>query len=80
MTQTAIKAGADVIYEAAFSFEDVFFKADILRRTSAGWELYEVKASTGAKEVHIDDIALQVYVLQGLGMKCWCRRLSNAHQ
>ena len=69
LTQTAIKAGADVIYEAAFSFEDVFFKADILRRTSAGWELYEVKASTGAKEVHIDDIALQVYVLQGLGMK-----------
>ena len=68
LTQTAIESGADAIYEAAFCYEDVFFKADILRRTSAGWELYEVKASTAAKEVHIEDIALQSYVLNGLGV------------
>ena len=42
LTKTAIENGADVIYEAAFCYEDVFFKADILRRISAGWELYEI--------------------------------------
>lgn len=74
LTQTTIENGVDVIYEAAFCYENVFFKADILRKTAAGWEIYEVKASTAVKEVHIEDIALQSYVLQGLGMK-----LANAY-
>ena len=74
LTQTTIEKGADVIYEAAFCYENVFFKADILRKTAVGWELYEVKASTAVKEVHIEDMALQNYVLQGLGMK-----LTNAY-
>jgi len=68
MTQEAINSGADVICEAAFCHDEVFFKADILRKVSEGWELYEVKASTAAKDVHLEDIALQCYVLSGAGI------------
>ena len=43
MTQNAISNGASTIYEGAFSYNDVFIKADILHLGPDGWELYEVK-------------------------------------
>jgi hypothetical protein len=43
-------------------------KTDILHRGSNGWELYEAKAATGVEDVHLDDIALQYYVLNGSGL------------
>ena len=68
MTQAEIRAGASTIYEATFSYDNIFVKVDILNRGLRGWELYEVKASTDLKEHYLDDIALQVHVLNGAGI------------
>lgn len=64
-TQAALAAGASILYEAAFSYDGVFVKVDILHESPAGWELYEVKQSTKEKDVYLDDIAIQYYVLAG---------------
>jgi len=68
ITTEEIQKGTVTLYEAAFSFNDVFAKLDILHRGPDGWELYEVKATTGVEDVHLDDIALQYYVLNGSGL------------
>jgi hypothetical protein len=69
MTKREIKCGARILYEPAFSYDNVFVKADILRKARQGWELYEVKGSTGRKEVYLDDVAVQYYVLKGAGIR-----------
>lgn len=66
-TQKALKT-AKVIYEATFSYGGVLVKADILRKVGRSWELYEVKASNDKKPVHLDDIAVQYYVITGSGV------------
>jgi uncharacterized protein DUF2779 len=59
----------EAIYEAAFNFEDVRVRVDILARSSAeGWDLIEVKSSTGFKEEYVSDIATQVHVVEGSGV------------
>jgi hypothetical protein len=67
-TKTEIENGTKIIYEAAFSYDNVFVKVDILRKTETGWEIYEVKGSTALKDVYYDDIAIQYYVLKGAGL------------
>ena len=74
MTAKAIADGAQTLYEASFSFDEIFFKADIMRCTPAGWDLYEVKAATDVKDVYLDDVSLQRYVLSHSGL-----RLNRAH-
>jgi len=68
MTQDAFNDGATTIYEATFSFNDVFIKADILHLGPDGWELYEVKSSASFKNHYIDDIAIQYHVISGTGL------------
>jgi len=67
-TKKAIDDGVKTIYEAAFSHNDVFVKADIIHKGTTGWELYEVKSSTGLKDVYIEDIAVQYFVIAGSGL------------
>ena len=67
LTQAEIAAGTEVLYEPAFQFDQIFIKADILRKTGDQWDLYEVKGSTGIKEVYLNDIALQYFVLKTSG-------------
>jgi hypothetical protein len=67
-TEAEIAKGTKTIYEAAFSFDNVFVKVDILRRGQEGWEIYEVKSSVEVKDVYINDIAVQCYVLTGAGL------------
>ncbi len=67
-TTTEIKKGVKTLYEPAFSYNDVLVKIDILHKGKGGFELYEVKGATDAKEYYIDDIAIQYYVLKGLGV------------
>jgi len=68
-TQRAIDAGAAVLYEAAFAFENVLIRADILRKNTDGeWDLYEVKSGTNREEPkkeYLLDLAVQKFVLQG---------------
>ena len=71
--QTTLKVMQDQdvrsIYEAAFIYDDVRIRVDILERLPDGqWNLIEVKSSTSVKDVHLPDVAIQHYVLQGLGL------------
>jgi len=61
------------IFEAAFIFEQVLVRVDILERAvsptgSIAWRLIEVKSSARVKEIHLDDLAVQWYVLAGCGL------------
>ena len=71
--QTTLKAIQDPnvksIYEAAFIYDGVRIRVDILEKLSDGlWNLIEVKSSASVKEVHLPDVAIQHYVLGGSGI------------
>jgi hypothetical protein len=66
-TSAALADGAPVIYEASFSEDHVFVAVDILERLRDGFGLIEVKSSTGAKEEHFEDAAIQAHVLGRAG-------------
>jgi hypothetical protein len=72
--QSTLKAiqdpGVKAIYEAAFAYDDVRIRVDILERLEDGsWNLVEVKSSTSVKEVYYPDVAIQHYVLEGCGLQ-----------
>lgn len=68
-TRQAMTDGVSTIYEATFIHDNLFVKVDILHRGADGWELYEVKSSTGCKEIYLDDIAVQWRTLLGCGVE-----------
>ena len=81
-TREEIDRGTKAIYEAAFSFDDVFVKADIIVRNRGGFDLYEVKSSTSVKEHHWDDVAIQYHVLSGCGLpvnKAYLVHINNGY-
>lgn len=58
------------IYEAAYSFENIAIRADIMVREGKDrWTLVEVKSTTSLKDYHYWDIGIQTYVLNGLKVK-----------
>ena len=68
-TKDALARGVVNICEAAFSFEGNYCAVDILHKTDAGYEIYEVKSSTSPdKEIYGWDVAYQKYVLTGCGL------------
>jgi hypothetical protein len=68
LTNDAIVNGAETLYEGAFRYDGIFVKVDILHKGKSGWELYEVKSSTGYKDIYQPDISVQYYVLHGAGI------------
>jgi hypothetical protein len=62
-TKELMAKGSEVIYEASFKEDAIFVMADILVKNGDAWDIYEVKASTHIKEYHINDTAIQWYVL-----------------
>lgn len=67
-TMEEIEKGTENIYEAAFSYDNIFIKVDILHKGNDGWKIYEVKGSTSVKDVYLNDIASQYYVFKGTGL------------
>ena len=67
-TEAAIRRGDSCIFEAAFVFNDVLVRCDILEKDSNSWRLTEVKASTSVKDEYIHDLAVQKYVLTKRGL------------
>ena len=75
LTQKWLNEGAQTIYEATFSFDDILVMVDILHQNENGsFEMYEVKSSTWNEGKSIDDIykfihdiSIQYYVLTNLG-------------
>ena len=58
------------IYEAAFTWDDVRIRADILVRVSGDvFDLVEVKSTTWPKQEHVWDLAVQLAVLAGAGVR-----------
>jgi hypothetical protein len=58
------------IFEAAFEHDGVRIRADVLERLAGGgFGLREVKASSRVAPVHVDDCAVQRYVLEGAGLR-----------
>lgn len=68
-TRDAIKAGAKVLFEAAIIFDNILVRADVLKINDDGSvDLIEVKSTNSVKKEHLDDVAVQKYVLEGAGM------------
>ena len=69
-TTETLLAGAEVppLYEAAFTFEDIKTRVDILTRGEGqAFDLVEVKSSTQVKPEHISDVGIQMHVVEGAG-------------
>jgi hypothetical protein len=63
------------IFEATLVYDGVLVRVDALERLPDGrWRLNEVKSSTRIKNEHLEDIALQAYVIVGAGLE-----LADAH-
>lgn len=62
------------IFEGVFEHDRVLVRVDILERVqhgqggSSSWRVIEVKSSTRVKDVHLDDLSIQSYVIQGAGV------------
>jgi len=67
-TRRALESSAPAVYEASFRADGVFVAVDILERDGRGVRLVEVKSSTGVKDQHIPDVAVQAHVLRRCGL------------
>ncbi len=63
-----MKAGSGNIAEASFLTDGLYCAVDILHRNGKGYDIIEVKSSTEVKDIHIDDMAFQYYVLKQCGI------------
>ena len=76
-TKRLLDSGTPVIAEAAFNYDRNTCMVDILRACRGGYELIEVKSSTGSigdgaektKPIYLHDMAYQAYVLARCGVK-----------
>lgn len=58
------------IFEAAVVYDKYLIRVDILKNNFDGtWDLIEVKSTTEVKEEHLEDVAFQLFVLKGAGIK-----------
>ena len=77
-TAAALNGKAPTLFEAAFLHHEVLIRADILKRSEANpeaWDLIEVKSSSNSEssrgrnlKKYIPDMAVQLYVLEGAGV------------
>jgi hypothetical protein len=65
MTDESVPA----IFEGAFEHDGIRIRVDVLERLANGaWGLREVKSTARPKDNHYDDVAIQLYVLNGSGV------------
>src|SRR5207253_2533932 len=71
------------IFEGAFEHQGVIAKTDILqRRKENRWRLFEVKSTSDLKEHHLEDVAIQSYVLSGCRMdlaSVWLAHINRSY-
>jgi len=67
-TRQLIDSGVEVLYEASFDYDGIFVKVDILVKDGDAWQIHEVKMSTLVKDINLDDVAIQYYVLTQRGL------------
>jgi hypothetical protein len=68
-TEAALKnRDFEAVFEAAFIFDNVLIRVDVIRKNDDGsLDLIEVKSTNSVKKEHKDDVAVQKYVLESLG-------------
>lgn len=66
-TKNILKLDKIVITEASFVYDNNFCSVDILKKDGNTFEIYEVKSSTEIKDIYLDDISYQTYILLNLG-------------
>jgi hypothetical protein len=66
----ALLAGKEALFEAGFAADGALAFADILLPGAheGGWRMIEVKSSTGVKDYHHDDAAIQAFVARRAGL------------
>jgi len=68
-TQTLLADNSvKVMFQAAIMHDDVNVYVDVLQREGAGWSLVEIKAASGVKDHHIDDVTVQTWVALQAGL------------
>ena len=68
-TAEHLAAGTPVICEAAFSNYNNYCAVDILRKTSAGYDIYEVKNTSELSEQFVKDAGFQYYIVSRCGVR-----------
>jgi hypothetical protein len=77
-------AAVPAIFEAAFEFEGVRIRVDILERIGRDrWGLRQVESTGSVQPEQLDDLALQCFVLEGAGLRlvsCELIHLDTGHE
>ena len=69
LTREALKLRKP-LFEAAFSAEGGYCRVDVLRPAPKNsWDLIEVKSNTNLKDVHLNDLAFQMWILLTAGLR-----------
>jgi hypothetical protein len=67
-TKAALTAEGDLIlFEPAFEIDGLLVRVDLLFRHRGRYRLVEVKSSTGVKDYHLQDAAIQAWVVEAAG-------------
>lgn len=67
-TQSILRGQHDtIIFEAAFSSEGILVFADVIEKLNGNLRLIEVKSSTSVKDYHMNDVAIQAWVMRSAG-------------
>jgi hypothetical protein len=67
-TGELLRSHSGPLFEAAFLHGQVRVMADVLLPQDGGFTLIEVKSASSVKEYHLQDVAVQAWVLQGVGL------------
>jgi hypothetical protein len=76
-TAQALKGRKRPIYEATFAHMEVLVRADLLLPVRGGYRLVEVKSAGGVKPYHVEDAAIQAWVIRNAGLDI--KRVEIAH-
>lgn len=69
-TRRVLRAGgSEPVFEATFEHVGVLVRVDVLLREGGNYRVVEVKASTRVKDVHIEDCAVQAWVIEQAGLR-----------
>ena len=69
-TREVLAGSPRAIFEAAIESGGVYVRPDVLVPVGDGtWDVYEVKSTSKTKPAHLTDLAVQVWVLEGAGLK-----------
>ncbi len=66
-TAETLKAGTNILYEAAFQSDEVLSVTDILINNKSSLKIFEVKSSTSVSDVYLIDAAFQYWVIRKSG-------------